>query len=162
MRSSIDCGLRISDCGPLFALLTAIGVQWGCTREPKPQRLPQVEIEVGGRRIAVEVARTGPERRFGMKFRKKLGADEGMLFVMPRVETLHFYMKDTYAPLSIAFLRGDGVILNIAHMQPLDVATHRSRLPCRLALEMPQGWFERNNVKEGDLIGLPEDLRSGP
>ena len=129
-----------------------------CRNDPQPQRLPTADIEIAGRTIPVEVARTNEQRGFGMKYRKRLGADEGMLFVFGRNRTLSFFMKDTYSPLNIAFLRSDGAIINIEHMQPLTLTSHTSRLACRLALEMPQGWFRKNGVKEGDRIGLPEDL----
>lgn len=136
----------------------AILAMFGCTRSPQPQCCPTLEIQIGGRTLRVEAARTEAQRVTGMKHRRKLGPDEGMLFIFPRDEVLHFYMKDTPAPLSVVFLRSDGVILNIAHMEPLTTLSHRSRLPCRLALEMPQGWFAQHGVKEGDRIGLPPDL----
>jgi len=130
----------------------------GCSERREPQQLSKVTIDLGGRKIPVELARTKAQRQFGMKYRKELAPDEGMLFVFLRDKSRSFYMKDTHCPLSIAFIRSDGVILNIAHMQPLSLSSHRSRLPCRFALEMPQGWFAENDIKEGDPIGLPADL----
>jgi hypothetical protein len=135
----------------LMVTLTACA----CSRTPAPRRLPTATITLGGRSIAVEVADTEAERHVGMMYRRSLGPDEGMLFVFPEVRVLSFYMRNTYVPLSIAFIRSDGEILNIAHMAPLTLTTHDSRLPCRYALEMPQGWFERHGVKEGDRITLP-------
>ena len=68
----------------------------------------------------------------GMMFRQTLKPDEGMLFVFPRDEELDFYMKNTYVPLSIAFIRSDGVIANITHMEPLRWrAPLAHRLPLR-------------------------------
>jgi len=149
-----------TDRAILFALALALSAGAGCRKRqgPQPQRLPTVEIRVGGRVIPVEVASTPEQRRTGMMYRERIEADEGMLFVFRDHQGLSFYMKNTFVPLSIAFLRPDGTILNIEDMAPRTLAPHRSRLPCRLALEMPQGWFERNGFKEGDRIGLPPDL----
>ena len=91
-------------------------------------------------------------------FRRELGEDEGMLFVMPRATDIEFCMKNTRVPLSIAFIRSDGVIANIARMEPHTLTVHRSRVPCRYALEMAQGWFAENGVREGTGIGLPQSV----
>jgi len=130
-----------------------------CARGPEPQRLDRVQIELGARRLAVEAARTPKQREMGMMFRQTLKPDEGMLFVFPRDEELNFYMKNTCVPLSIAFIRADGVVANIAHMDPYSLETHRSRTACRFALEMPFGWFSRNGVAEGSKVAIP-DLRA--
>jgi uncharacterized membrane protein (UPF0127 family) len=45
-------------------------------------------------------------------------------------------------------------------MEPLTLTSHYSRLPAMYALEMPLGWFERNNVREGDTIGIPESVKA--
>jgi len=146
----------------LFALAAVLCAAAGCRKpqQAQPQRLPTVEIRAGDRVIPVELAATPEQRNMGMMHRERLGPDEGMLFVFPRDRILSFYMKNTLAPLSIAFLRAHGTILNIEDMAPQTLASHRSRLPCRLALEMPQGWFERNGLKEGDRIALPPDLHA--
>ena len=149
-----------TDRAILFVLALVLSVAAGCRkrRGPQPQRLPAVEIRAGDRIISVEIACTPEQRQTGMMYRERLEADEGMLFVFREHRSLSFYMKNTFIPLSIAFLRADGTILNIEDMAPRTLAPHRSRLPCRLALEMPQGWFERNGLKEGDRIVLPPDL----
>jgi hypothetical protein len=137
----------------LGAMLLALTL-CACSNEPEPQRLPTASITLGGKSIAVEVADTEETRQIGMMYRRKIGPDEGMLFVFPEIQPLAFYMRNTYVPLSIAFIRSNGEIVNIAHMEPLSLVSHRSRLPCRYALEMPEGWFERNGVKEGSFVVL--------
>jgi hypothetical protein len=127
-----------------------------CARGPEPQRLDKVQIELGGRKLSVEAACAPRQREMGMMFRQALKADEGMLFVFPRDEELAFYMKNTCVPLSIAFIRADGVIANIAHMEAYSLEIHRSRTVCRFALEMPFGWFSRNSVAEGSKVTIPD------
>ena len=137
---------------PAACLLLAVA----CARGPQPQRLDEVQIELGGRKLAVEAACTPKQREMGMMFRQSLKADEGMLFVFPRDEELVFYMKNTYVPLSIAFIKANGVIANIAHMEPHSLEPHRSRTECRFALEMPFGWFSRNGVGEDSKVTIPD------
>ncbi|MGO8702228.1 MAG: DUF192 domain-containing protein [Candidatus Brocadiia bacterium] len=137
---------------PALCLLLAVA----CDHGPQPQRLDKVQIELGGRKLAVEAACMPPQREMGMMYRQSLKPDEGMLFVFPHDEELAFYMKNTPVPLSIAFIKSDGVIANIAHMEPYSLETHRSRTECRFALEMPLGWFARNGVSEDSKVAIPD------
>ena len=127
-----------------------------CAGGPEPQHLDKVQIELGGRKVMVEAACTPNQRLTGLMYRQSLKADEGMLFVFPRDEELAFYMKNTCVPLSIAFIRADGVIANIAHMEAYSLEIHRSRTVCRFALEMPFGWFAKNSVAEGSKVAIPD------
>ena len=122
---------------------------------------PRYPITIGSKALTVEVALDEAHRERGLMFRKQLGPDEGMLFVYPREDRLSFWMKNTYAPLSVAFIRADGWIAQIEDMAPLDLSTHRSWVRVKFALEMPQGWFERNNVKVGDVVKIPEEAANG-
>jgi len=133
----------------------------GCARSgEQPQRLPKAPITIAGRSLEVEIASTNAQRQIGMMHRLKPAQDEGMLFVFPAARPLAFYMKNTRVALSIAFIAKDGRIINIAHMEPLTLTTHSSRLPAMYALEMPLGWFDRNNVREGDTVGIPESVKA--
>jgi len=65
-------------------------------------------------------------------------------------------MKETYIPLSIAYLDKAGMILNIEHMSPLSLDSVQSSAPAMYALEMNEGWFEKNGIDVGDVIvGIP-------
>jgi len=147
---------RIVECLLAGALLAIAGC--GRADSPGPQRLPRFQIRLGAKSLAVEVARTEEERRTGLMHRKRLAADEGMLFVFPEERVLEFYMKNTYVPLSIAFIGADREIKRIADMQPLSLETVSSGVPCLYALEMPRGWFERNGIHEGDRLAVPAGL----
>jgi uncharacterized membrane protein (UPF0127 family) len=85
-------------------------------------------------------------------FRKRLADGEGMLFIFERDEALSFWMKNTLIPLSIAFIASDGRIIDIKDMRPLDLSSVKSSRSVRYALEVPQGWFNRVNVRPGDKI----------
>ena len=113
-------------------------------------------IKVGPHSLKVELALSEEQREHGLMFRKQLGRDDGMVFVFDEPAYQSMWMKNTLIPLSVAFLDGDGRILNILDMQPQTLDTHTSAGPARYAIETNIGWFERNKVKAGDKVtGLP-------
>ncbi|MDI6760386.1 MAG: DUF192 domain-containing protein [Candidatus Brocadiaceae bacterium] len=112
-------------------------------------------LKVAGKVITVELARTPREHGLGLMYRRQLLEDYGMLFVFPEEEHLTFWMKNTYIPLSIAFMSTDGIITQIESMEPLSLSGHDSKERAKYALEMLEGWFERHNVKVGDKVELP-------
>jgi uncharacterized membrane protein (UPF0127 family) len=68
-------------------------------------------------------------------------------------------MKNTYVPLSIAFIGADGRILNIEDMTPQTETTHPSRGVALYALEMKKGWFAERAIVAGDRV---EGLEKAP
>ncbi len=112
----------------------------------------RIPLYIHDREIWVEVAQTPEEQSYGLKGRKHLGKDEGMLFIFD-IEDYHaFWMKDTLLPLSIAFIGKDGRIVWITDMKPLTSDSHVPPKPIRYALEMNKGWFSSHGVKVGDVV----------
>ena len=103
--------------------------------------LETVTLEINGIPFVVEVARTEEEQRQGLMLRKKMPLDHGMLFPYESDRVLHFWMKDTILPLSIAFISSDGIIMEIYDMSPKSLRTVSSRQSVRYALEVNQGVF---------------------
>jgi len=112
--------------------------------------------------ITVEIARTDEERAKGLMYRKNLPDGQGMIFVFDRDQQLSFWMKNTVIPLSIAFIASDGHIIDIRDMQPNDLNSIKSSRSVRYALEVPQGWFGRVNVKAGDRVIIGPALLNSP
>jgi uncharacterized membrane protein (UPF0127 family) len=135
-------------CG-LLGILIAASLS-GCQT-----RLPRVTLQAAGQELTVEVARTEAQREQGLMGRKELGSREGMIFVFDRDEHLSFWMKNTPAALSIAFLSGEGKVLQIEDMEPFSEKITRSRLSARYALEMRQGAFAELRITEGTIITFP-------
>jgi uncharacterized protein len=130
-----------------FAIALAVG---GSALAASP--LPTTVLTINGHKIAAEVATTADERATGLMNRFSLQPDHGMLFVFEKPEPLSFWMKNTYIPLSIAFIDGGGRIVNIEDMAPQTETTHWSRGPALYALEMRKGWFVERGIRAGDRV----------
>ena len=115
--------------------------------------MPIMELTVGFHRIEAEVAATPEHRVVGLMHRKSMPQQRGMLFVFPQVERHCMWMRNTFLPLSVAFLDEKGVILNIEDMQPETEKNHCAAKDARYALEMNLGWFKARGAKAGTPIG---------
>ena len=139
----------------LFVLVLALG---GAALLPQQvaaqvnKGLPVVELTIGKARLKAEVAADNNSRTVGLMNRFSLQPDHGMLFVFAQSQPLGFWMKNTYEPLSIAYIDSKGVILNILDMKPHDESTHPSAGLALFALEMKQGWFKERGIGAGDRV----------
>ena len=125
-----------------------------------PAPLPTVPLSINGHAITAEVATTPEQRSTGLMHRFSIRPDQGMLFVFERAEPQSFWMKNTFIPLSIAFIAQDGRIVNIEDMAPQDETSHWSKGPVPYALEMRKGWFAARGIRPGDVVtGLPAPKR---
>ena len=109
-----------------------------------------------GREIPVkaEIASTFEERKNGFMFRQTIPDGTGMLFVFEYEQILDFWMKNTPHPLSIAYIDKNGKIRDVLDMTPLSLANVTSSVEVLYALEVPQGWFDKVNVRVGDKLRL--------
>jgi uncharacterized protein len=115
--------------------------------------MPVLELTAGMHRIEAEVAANDQNRQVGLMNRRVMPPQRGMLFVFGR-ENMHcMWMRNTYLPLSVAFMDADGVIINIEDMQPQTESNHCAKKPARYALEMNQGWFAQRGIKPGTRLG---------
>lgn len=132
------------------ALSLLLAFMWGSAW---PQGVPLfAELGVNALRFKVEVASTPSERQAGLMHRKTLPAQQGMLFVYPQSDSHCMWMKNTLIPLSVAFIDGNGRILNIEDMQPNTRDYHCARAPALYALEMNLGWFRSKGINTGDKV----------
>jgi uncharacterized protein len=123
------------------------------------QELPVVELRAGMHLIRAEVAADYSTRGRGLMFRKSLAPNGGMLFIFDAAAIHCMWMKNTYIPLSVAFLDSQGVIINIADMQPHSEQSHCAARPAVYALEMAQGWFAERGIKAGTKLGGLDKIR---
>ncbi len=114
------------------------------------------QIQVGRTAITVELADTPEKTAQGLMFRRKMPDKNGMLFVFPDTEVRHFWMKNTFIPLSIGFFDENRVLVDIQDMEPVKSEmdarppTYQSKKPAKFCLEVNRGWFEKNKIKVGD------------
>jgi uncharacterized membrane protein (UPF0127 family) len=117
------------------------------------QSLPVAELRAGMHLIRAEVAADFSARARGLMHRKGLAPNSGMLFVFDAPGEQCMWMKNTYIPLSVAFIDAQGTIVNIADMQPHSEQTHCAARPALYALEMTQGWFRERGIRAGMKLG---------
>lgn len=123
-------------------------------------QLPQVQLNAGIHVIRAELANTPESRMKGLMFRKTLGTSDGMLFVFDEPQRQCMWMRNTYVPLSVAFIDANGVILNVEDMEPLTENSHCAAGAAKYALEMNKGWFASRGLKAGTRIGGIEKAAS--
>ena len=140
----------------LFAILT---IALCSAQAYAAQALPEIALEIRGHKLTAEVATTDASRSTGLMYRRMMPDNRGMLFVFAQAEPLRFWMKNTYIPLSIAYIDEAGAIINIADMKPQTTDPHPSAKPAKYALEMNQGWFAKRGIKAGARI---DGLKNAP
>ena len=133
-----------------FCLLTA------CSAKPNLPVKKLVIVNSEGKEIVVkaEIASTFEERQHGFMFRQNIPDGTGMLFVFEHEQILDFWMKNTPHPLSIAYIDKNGRIRDIFDMTPFSLANVTSSANVLYALEVPQGWYDKVNVRVGDKLKL--------
>jgi len=137
----------------LCTALALLAIAWpaGAATE-----LPTTRLSINGHLVVAELAINTGTRTTGLMHRFSLKPDHGMLFVFERSEPLSFWMKNTFIPLSIAFIGADGRIVNIEDMKPQTEDTHWSKGPALYALEMRKGWFAEKGIGPGAVVkGIP-------
>ena len=132
---------------PILALAMLLAAVLPAQAQP-----PVVELGAGMHLIRAELAADDPSRMRGLMFRKSLGPNEGMLFVFDETTTHCMWMKNTFVPLSVAFLDAQARVINIADMTPHSEESHCATRPARYALEMERGWFAARGIGRGSTI----------
>ncbi len=114
-----------------------------------------LDLEIGDKVLHIEIASTDEERMKGLMYRESLKMDRGMLFIFDQERAVSFWMKNTFIPLSIAYIDKRGKILEIHDMYPLSTNPVSSKgASIKYALEVNQGYFEKNNIKIGNFINI--------
>jgi len=109
-------------------------------------------LKINDKTLTVEVADTAEKKMTGLMFRKEMGKDEGMLFVFESPKKPAFWMKNTLLPLSLAYIDEKGIILQLEDLKPEDLTPVFAKERILYALEVNKGWFEKNEVKIGDIV----------
>lgn len=137
----------------LSVLLLATSLLAGCQIAPPNAPKPLAPLD----QLRLEWADVYQEREKGLMGRSHLPENSGMMFVFEEPKTYCFWMKNTLIPLSVGFIDAQGRLVQIAHMQPKSLQHHCAKQPVLYALEVNQGWFERNDVKLQTKVLQPSD-----
>lgn len=150
----------------VLALALAAGLP-GCAaaqapaaQVPAPVEAPEARTEPlaiatrdGRRSFAVEVMRNDAERSRGLMFRRTMARDHGMLFDFEQPQAVSMWMKNTYLPLDMVFIRSDGTIARVAaDTEPLSTQIVPSGEPVLAVLELNAGTAARLGIRAGDRV----------
>ena len=114
-------------------------------------------VTAGGvRKLHVELAVTPAELAYGLMFRTSLADDHGMLFLYSETREVRMWMRNTYIPLDMVFIRPDGTVLRVEpNTEPLSERIIESGGSVSAVLEMAGGATQRIGLKPGDKIIHP-------
>jgi uncharacterized protein len=135
----------------LFGLLVAVGPV-----RPADRQTVEIASKNGVHAFSVEIAENDADRAKGLMYRKELPEGKGMLFDFKRDQEVSFWMQNTYIPLDMLFIRGDGTILRIAeNTEPLSTRMIPSGGPVRAVLEVIGGTARKFGIAPGDRVAHP-------
>lgn len=107
----------------------------------------------GDKQISVEITESNEEKARGLMFRTSMADDQGMLFFYDTPQDITMWMRNTYIPLDMVFIRADGVIHRIeARTEPLSESIISSQGNVVACLELAGGAAERIGLKPGDKV----------
>ena len=116
----------------------------------------EIASKTGVHVFSVEIADTEATREKGLMYRKELPEGRGMLFDFFRDQPVGFWMKNTYIPLDMIFIRSDGRILNIAeNTTPMSEKEVPSAGPVQAVLEVRGGTARKLGIAAGDRVANP-------
>lgn len=100
----------------------------------------------------IEIVSKYEDRKKGLMYRRSIPNNYGMLFVWPYEGQQCMWMKNTYVPLSVAYMDIRGKIIEIYDMVPFSKDSVCSTKAAKYALEVNSGWFEEKDINIGDSI----------
>jgi uncharacterized membrane protein (UPF0127 family) len=142
---------------PLVACRTEPTAQAATTAESGLSVLP-LEIRSAGKvhRFTVEVAKTEEEQEQGLMYRQSLAPDRGMLFPFSPPRPASFWMKNTFIPLDMIFVRADGTIARIAdNTVPQSLDPVQVGEPVVAVLELAGGRAAELGIGDSDKVSWP-------
>jgi uncharacterized protein len=137
------------------AMLTVAAVYLAALTPSQAAGRATIEIVSGSgvHAFDVQLATNDAERERGLMFVKSLPEGQGMLFDFKRNQPVSFWMHNTYIPLDMIFIAGDGRVMHIAeNAKPLSDDLIPSQYPVRAVLEVIGGTAEKLGIKPGDRV----------
>ena len=105
----------------------------------------------------VEIASSGEEKKQGLKNRKSLSPNEGMLFIYPEQDQRSFWMKDVLIPLDIIWIDSSKKAVFIKkNAQPCkeNCIFFKPEQKAKYVLELKGGTCEKIGLKQGNKLNF--------
>jgi uncharacterized membrane protein (UPF0127 family) len=116
----------------------------------------EIVTKSGVQVFSVEMATTEQEKETGLMYRKELPDGKGMLFDFSPEQQISMWMKNTYIPLDMIFIRADGRILRIAeNTEPESTRIISSGGLAKGVLEVIAGTAKKYGIAPGDRVAHP-------
>lgn len=105
--------------------------------------------------VEVEVVQKEAELERGLMYRKHLDPDAGMLFLMGETRVHTFWMRNTYIPLDMIFIKADLTVAGVAaDAVPQDESLRSVDEPSLYVLEVNAGWAKKHGIGAGAKVGF--------
>ncbi len=100
-------------------------------------------------RLDIYIAATDAQRSRGLMHVRSLPESTGMLFLYDYDARLSMWMKNTFIPLDILFVRADGTVSSIAYdTEPQSLKSIAALEPVRYVLELNAGVAEKLSIDQ--------------
>lgn len=111
-------------------------------------------VQLAGKEIVVDIARTSDQRERGLSGRIELKEDEGMLFVFNEPSRHPFWMKDMNFGIDIIWIGEDKKIVYIKKnaLPELYPEVYGPEKDSKYVLEVVSGFSDKNNLQLGDEV----------
>lgn len=147
MRVLLALFLLFSACAPVAA------------QEPVAfDRTELAIVTAGGARhvFKADWAKTWAQKSRGLMFRKEMPLDNGMLLDYDPPTGASIWMRNTFIPLDLVYIRADGTIESIyLGARPHDETARPSQGPVRAVLELNAGVTRLLGIQPGDRVEHP-------
>lgn len=148
-----------------FSSVGLVGAEVKTEIKTEPPPLPQAELIIFAfgapseilAEFQVEIANTTDAIRQGLMFRTALAENAGMVFILRPPRVARFWMRNTFVPLDMIFIKAGGEIESIITRPDTrsDVST-RSRGKVAYVLEINAGLAAQKGIKVGHFIHFSE------
>ncbi len=102
--------------------------------------------------LEVEVAESVLEQNKGFTNRFYIPEGTGMFYIFAVEKICRFVTIGVGVPLSVAYIKSNGEISEIIDRDADDSKVYQNKESVKYVLEVPQGWFSKNKIKEGDFV----------
>jgi uncharacterized membrane protein (UPF0127 family) len=100
-------------------------------------------------RIDIYIAENDAQRQRGLMHVRSLPETTGMLFIYSSEQILSIWMKNTFIPLDILFIKADGQVSSIYYdAEPQSLRSMQALEPVQYVLELNAGVAEKLSIDE--------------